>query len=249
MTGPTPLRELPNAAEKQPIFNVPLVVTILVAVLFAVHATRKLMGENIEVWSVFAFAFIPERFLGVDAIAQLPGSRWWSFLTSGLLHADWTHLIFNSIWLVIFGTPVARLFGWWRFLLLVSVATIAGSAAVLGLHWGERLYLLGASGAVSGLTAAAVPIMFGRGRMKRGGTVHQTLSFQEYLTNSRAAMFTLLWLGLQLLPQWLTSASGALTGTAFLEERPIAWEAHLGGFVAGFIVFYVLRALYVSKSP
>jgi membrane associated rhomboid family serine protease len=45
-----------------------------------------------------------------------------------------------------------------------------------------------------------------------------------------------------------TGASMAMTGTAFLEERNIAWEAHLGGFIAGILLFYLLDKKPVTLS-
>jgi membrane associated rhomboid family serine protease len=56
--------------------------------------------------------------------------------------------------------------------------------------------------------------------------------------------FTCMWLGLTL----ITATSQYITGTAFLEERPIAWEAHLAGFVAGFIAFYLLDSRKVPRA-
>jgi membrane associated rhomboid family serine protease len=223
-----------------PMFDVPLVVLLLLGFLVLIHVLRALAGESWQVYTIFAFAFSPERFLTEAALAQLPGSKWWSFLTSGFIHADWLHLGFNSLWLVIFGTPVARVLGNWRFLLLATVSTIAGSAAILATHWGERLFLLGASGAVSGLTAAAIPIMYGLGSA-RSRDVTNSLALNSYMNSQRALTFTAVWFALQIIPQWASGTSSLVTGTAFLDERPIAWEAHLGGFIAGLILFFILR--------
>ena len=67
------------------------------------------------------FAFVPARY---DASALtdgiLPGgsgAEVWTFFTYALLHADWTHLGFNAVWLLAFASPVARRFGALRFLL------------------------------------------------------------------------------------------------------------------------------------
>jgi membrane associated rhomboid family serine protease len=247
-------QELPQALSTEgdkthpPVFNVPTVVLVVIAALAVIHVVRTLGGEELEVWSVYAFAFSPLRFLGEAAIAQLPGSRWWSFVTSGLLHIDWMHLGFNSAWMAIFGTPVARTLGAGRFLLLALITTVTGALGTLLVHWGESIFMMGASSAVSGMTAAAVPIMFGRGRKDRGTHVAQSLSLSEYVSHSSAMAFTLLWLAFQILPQWLFGTSSLVTGTAFLEERPIAWEAHIGGFIGGLIAFYAMRALLVAKS-
>jgi membrane associated rhomboid family serine protease len=54
--------------------------------------------------------------------------------------------------------------------------------------------------------------------------------------NRGAVMFGLLFVAITA----LTAGSMAFTGTAFLEETSVAWEAHLGGFIAGFVLFYLL---------
>ena len=56
------------------------------------------------------------------------------------------------------------------------------------------------------------------------------------MRNRNALAFAAVFLVITL----LTGASMAMTGTAFLEERNIAWEAHLGGFIAGIVLFYLL---------
>ena len=49
------------------------------------------------------FAFIPERLVPDFGISMVSGSQWWSFLTYAFLHANWMHVIVNSLWLLIFG--------------------------------------------------------------------------------------------------------------------------------------------------
>jgi membrane associated rhomboid family serine protease len=149
------------------------------------------------------------------------------------------HLTFNSLWLLVFGTPVARYLGSGRFLLLSLVAGVAGGLASLALHWGEEVFVIGASGAVSGLLAAAIPIMYGRRVL--GGA--RPLSFAEFLTSPRALMFTAIWLALTLF-----SGAAGWTGNSFMAEGGIAWEAHVGGFLGGLLAFYALAPRTVRSG-
>jgi membrane associated rhomboid family serine protease len=233
---------------QSPAINLPLVVGLTVGVLVAVHIARNWISEDVTVWSIYLFTFSPMRFNPANAIPFVAGSQWWSFLTYAFLHADWAHLLFNSIWLVIFGTPVARLFGAWRFLLIAALAAIAGAVAHLLVHWPDRTYLLGASGAVSGLLGAALPIMHGRGNIGKRVALKQTLSLTEYLQSGQALIFTLMWFALQLVPQFFVGLSAIMTDTAFLGERPVAWEAHVGGFLAGLALFFLLRSMHLSRQ-
>ena len=173
----------------QPIFKAPGVVVGLIALLAMVHLALEIGGTEIQLWAIYTLAFIP-------ALYQY---RIWSFLTHGFLHADWVHLFFNCLWLLVFGSVVARRLGWWRFLLLSGLAVVAGAVASLLLHWGEAVIVIGASGAVSGLMAAAIPLMYGT-RLRVGGSQAHDLSHVlalrplEILTNRRALAFTLIWI-------------------------------------------------------
>jgi membrane associated rhomboid family serine protease len=131
--------------------------------------------------------------------------------------------------------------GAWRYLLLLAGSAAAGAAAMLPLHYGKFLIIVGASASVSATLAAAIPVMFAQGfRMGSSHTVNyeklRVLTPFELLRNPRALVFAAVFLAMTL----LTGANMAMTGTAFLEERNIAWEAHLGGFVAGLVLFYLL---------
>jgi membrane associated rhomboid family serine protease len=231
----------PSKPTTQPMFNVPAIVLGVIAVLVSVHFALWTLGPNWEASITSAFAFIPVRLGGGDPIPYPHGAQIWTFFTYALLHADMFHLGSNSIWLLIFSTPVARRLGTWRYLLLLAGSAVAGAAATLVTHWGEFVVIIGASASVSGVLAAAIPIIFATGF--RMGAAHlvdyrrlSVLRPFQVVQNRNALSFTGLFLAVTL----FTGATMTITQTAFLQERNIAWEAHLGGFIAGLVLFYLL---------
>ncbi len=78
---------------------------------------------------LLTFAFIPSRYdTSVVLGGVLPGgfgAQLWTFVTYALIHADWTHYGVNAVWLLPFGSAVARRFGALRFLLFFA-ATACG---------------------------------------------------------------------------------------------------------------------------
>src|SRR5262249_56221834 len=95
--------------------------------------------------------------------AVLPGglaAGLWTFVTYALIHGNWVHLAVNSVWLLPFGTVVARRFGGSRYLLFFAITAAAGAAAHLLTNWSAILPMVGASAAASGFMAAATPFAF-----------------------------------------------------------------------------------------
>ena len=242
------MNEHPSSQQNAPLFNIPTVVLAVVGVLVAIHAALWALGEDAQVWSLYTLSFIPSRF-GGEPVAFPHGAQYWSFLTYGLLHSDSFHLGSNCLWLLIFSTPLARRLGTWRDLVFLAATIIAGALAVLFTHWGKMVIVIGASAAVSATLAAAIPIMFAPGfrtRMQDGSDLRtlRVLNAAELLKSTRALAFAGVFMGLT----FLTGVSQLLTGTAFLEERNVAWEAHLAGFLAGLAMFYGLDRILVSPK-
>ena len=78
-------------------------------------------------------------------------------VSSGFLHADWPHLIFNMLTLYFFGPVVIELMGGFSFILIYIVSLVAGSLLTLVMHKDDYSYrAIGASGAVTGVLFSAI---------------------------------------------------------------------------------------------
>lgn len=238
--------ELSSAEQRRPgrAINVPGVVLWFIVALVVVHGVRQVIGPERDEWVLFTFAFIPARFAPPPELAGLafpgpPGARWWSFVTHMMLHGDWMHLLINSVWMLAFGSVLARRLGSVRFLLVSAASAAAGAAASLAWYWGgEFTLLVGASGAISGQLAGAVRLMFAEGGSlatlgRRRFEAVRALSLGETFRTPAALMFLAVWFV-------ITIFSGALSFGPPGEEVRIAWEAHVGGFLAGLMCFGLL---------
>jgi len=80
-------------------------------------------------------------------------------LTSGFLHADWMHLIFNMYALYLFGAIVGGVLGSIYFLIIYFGSLLIGSLYSLNFHKNQPYYsAIGASGAVSGIIYSSILI-------------------------------------------------------------------------------------------
>jgi membrane associated rhomboid family serine protease len=187
------------------------------------------------------FAFIPARYDATVLIdGVVPGglgAQIWTFVTYALLHGDWTHLGLNSVWLLAFGAPVARRFGALRFIAFFAVTAAAGAAMHLAIYSGQPVPMIGASASISGLMAASIRFAFQRsgplsmlGRDDPAAYRVPALPLLAVLRDARALTFLAVWFGLNLV---FGVGAVSLNGS----EQPIAWQAHIGGFLAGLLAF------------
>jgi len=223
-----------QANRREPAINLPGGILALLAVLLAIHLARTLvLNERSDLELLFWTAFTSLR---ITQPGELPGGALplvWTPFTYALLHADWMHLGFNSVWLAAFGTPVARRYGIWPMLLLFFVSSAAG-AALFALFPTAGI-LIGASGGIAGLTGAACrfifqPVIVHRdpetGEQRMLG--RKLVGFGDLLRDRRAGVFILVWL--------VGNAVVPLIPELFGGGGTISWQAHLGGFLAGLLL-------------
>src|ERR1700722_12974892 len=238
---------------REPVFNIPPVVLGLAAGLCFIHVMVALVLPAEESETLLElFAFEPLRYHATSELdGPLPGgvlADVWTFVTYAFLHVNLTHLAFNLIWLVAFGTPVARRFGTWRFLAFFAFTAATGALAHLISYFGENVPAIGASAAVLGMMAAAMRFVFQPGgplgflRLSEAQTYRVPAKpLGAMLRDRRMILFTLAWFGLNAL---MELPMFALPGV----EESIAWQAHIGGFVGGLLAFAVFDPVKATAT-
>jgi membrane associated rhomboid family serine protease len=137
----------------------------------------------------------------------------WRPFTYMALHGGWLHLIVNVTMLAALGSGVERAIGATRFLTIFFLCGIAGAASHVAAYPDSADAIVGASGGISGLFAAVVLAM----RQRSG---------------QRLLPLAAIWIAVMVV-------TGAL-GVGGDGDQNIAWVAHVGGFVAGLLLFSLL---------
>jgi membrane associated rhomboid family serine protease len=250
---------------REPIFNIPGVILACCVVLLGIHAIRGFVSIETDNRIIALYALVPARVslalhlfpdrlttayhalvdrspILASQVQFLIGdgqTRWWTLVTYAFLHGSWAHVGFNCVWLVAFGSAVARRFSAARFLLLLLVASIAGALVQYIADVTSFQIVIGASAAVSGAMGAAIrfifrpsdePVqMFDRSRLNEAFRL-PALTLRETFTTKATIAFVVFWFVSNLLFGLVPSLGGLGTG-------PIAWQAHIGGFLAGLLLF------------
>ena len=157
------------------------------------------------------YGLTPANIVGLEQSIQ--------FLTSMFLHGGFLHLLGNMYFLYLMGDNVEDWLGHWRYILFYLVCGFMASAVFALCNSSSGIPAVGASGAISGVIAAyliACP---------RAKIIEMVLYTQFKIP---VKLYVLYWF----LLQWV--------GLLF-ELQQIAWEAHLGGFFTGLLLFPFLR--------
>ena len=210
---------------REPVFNLPPVVLAVIAICVIVYLIeRYLLTPAQDDAFVSIFAFTPAGYSGL-----YPPSAYLLFqpFTYAFMHGSWAHLLVNMVWLAAFGPPLANRLGALRFMLFYAATGLAAVVLFWALHPYGVVPLIGASGAISGIMGAAARYGF---RIDRSPGRSAFASAPLPIAVVLRSRGTLAFLGVLMAANLATGLIGFAPGV----EGQIAWEAHIGGLIAGF---------------
>ena len=165
------------------------------------------------------WAFVPSRFLA-DPFGDLL-----TLFSSMFMHAGWVHLGGNMLYLWIFGDNVEDRFGHIKFIIFYLVCGLAATFAQLAFSQGSNVPNLGASGAIAGVLGAYI-LLFPKGRVR-------VLQGQQVFE-----VPALIVIGMCIVLQFF-SCIGSISNAG--QTGGVAYMAHIGGFLAGFVLTLLFR--------
>jgi membrane associated rhomboid family serine protease len=175
---------------------------------------------------VGTWALVPSRFMADPLGGVL------TLFTSMFMHAGWVHLGGNMLYLWIFGDNVEDRFGHLTFTIFYLLCGLAASFALLAFSAGSNVPNLGASGAIAGVLGAYI-LLFPQGKIR-------VLQGQQ-VVQVPALIVIGMWIALQFF-----SGIGSISDAA--QTGGVAYMAHVGGFVAGFALTFLLRGVGKAQA-
>jgi len=215
--------------DENPTTRLPIVTIGLIVICVLVFFLEVSSGQQGMQIIIYKFGLIPSSLLGLNQLPPNldvipPGA---TLVTSMFLHGGWMHLIGNMWFLWIFGNNIEDELGHGRFLLFYLLSGLGAAALQIIIGPNSDIPMVGASGAISGVLGAYM-VLYPKARI----LTLVFLGFFITMMRITAIWFLGIWFGMQLL-YGLASAGGAGGG--------IAWWAHIGGFLAGVGLLYIMR--------
>ena len=158
---------------------------------------------------------------------------WLSILKSMFLHGSILHIVFNMLFLWVFGNNVEDRLGKVKFVAFYLLAGTAAAYAQSYVFPDSAVPLIGASGAVAGILGAYI-LMFPRARIRT------LLILIIFITMIEVPAY--LMIGYWFLTNLLSSV-GSVSG-----DTGVAYMAHVGGFLAGMLLLLVFRPRRPQQS-
>ena len=207
--------------DSAPTTRFPLVNWILILVNVAVFVYELTEGPGAQAHFIDTYALVPASIHLNSFFTFIP------FVTAAFLHAGWSHIIFNMLFLYVFGDNVEDALGW-KYLPFYLTGGVIGNVVQYLISPSSVVPILGASGAIAAVLGAYW-LLYPRNTVK-------TLIFLLFfitIIKLPASYLLLFWFLTQLF-NGATSLVGNSSGTG------VAYFAHIGGFMSGIILAYFL---------
>ena len=220
----TPLRNPggwgpPPPQKPAPAFNVPRVVLVMAGAMIAAHVLFRVMPVDWSNEILVYLVFNPSHLEFFDRFPIEIGARW---VGHTMVHAEWMHLLVNAAFLVAFGTPIARQIPAYSFLLLFFLGAAGGMGVLVLFYGGQDIVAIGASGAVSAMVGALARMIY----LRRGSEVVPS----PFNDRRNGTIFVAIFFAVNVLVLFLPGPNGS----------SVAGEAHIGGFLSGFLLSLIL---------
>jgi membrane associated rhomboid family serine protease len=202
----------------------PIVTYALIALNVLVFFLELNNGEAfIQRWP-----FVPSRFLA-DPVGDFA-----TLFTAMFLHAGWAHLLGNMLYLWIFGDNVEDRLGHALYFVFYILCGLAATFAQLAISLGSSVANVGASGAIAGVLGAYL-IMFPGKRV--------SVLMGRAVVPMSALVVIGFWILIQIFSQISVFSAGSQA------QGGVAYMAHIGGFVAGVVLAYLLGGSRRALPP
>ena len=196
----------PERGAGQRAINLPPVLLWLIGINLVIQVVRELLPESLDLDIIQQFGLVPAAYTSgasPDLLSLLAAP-----ITYQFIHGGWLHLGINMVTLAAFGVPVVRMLGARRFILFYLSAGIVAGFVHVFFFPDSMDPVVGASGAISGVFGGVLILM------RYVGSLPSLLPVAG------------VWIALNVF-------FGIVGGTPGAGGDPVAWTAHIGGFVYG----------------
>ena len=163
--------------------------------------------------------------MGIKSFGLIPSDIYiYKIFSSMFLHGSWMHLIGNMAYLWIFGNNIEDYLGHIKFLIFYLFCGICATLIHVFSDVNSAIPVVGASGAISGILGAYL-ILYPRAKVR-------LLVWFGIITilRVRASIVLIFWIIYQFLSVLKSTGEGG----------GVAWWAHIGGFIAGILIIFLL---------
>lgn len=214
-------RPAPGTQTTPPLINLPPATKIMIGLFWLIYGGVYFLLPAPAQYDIYmSWGFVPAHITDNPlSLPTLTGLIGYSFL-----HGSWGHLIINSLMMAAFGKAVEQTYGAPRMLVIFALSSLLAAATHWLLNPDSTDPVIGASGGISGLFAIALLLLY-----RKSGA----------LSPRRIVTLLLLFVGMSIIFGLMGAPDGG----------QIAWEAHIGGFIAGIGLFFIYRPRVITPTP
>jgi membrane associated rhomboid family serine protease len=207
-----------NPSRMMPVVNWGIIISCVVVFLW--QATQ---GQVFFEWTINSYGIIPAKAINGEDIYR--------FVTNIFLHGGWSHLFGNMLFLFIFGDNIEDRLGHLRYILFYLICGIGASFIWIITNLDGLIPAVGASGAISGILGAYF-VLYPYARIRA------LMGFGYFIRVVRVRAWVMigLWFIYQLMLGFLPYNTG------------VAYWAHIGGFVMGWILSRFFKVRYKNAK-